>query len=137
MASQRPQWPDILDPAFRKVYGDEIRQLAPVGMTIFNVDTSVKNIEKDTSATGLSKLTQLSEGSAITYEDPVEGYNVTYTHRKFGVGTSISQELFEDDQFGVMRHVQAAPRGVGGNVIPSAVAGDGNALNHVVCRCRG
>lgn len=103
MASVRPQWPDVLDPAFRKVYGDEIRQLAPVGMTIFNVDTSVKNIEKDTSATGLSKLSQLSEGQSIVYEDPVEGFDVTYAHRKFGVGTSISQELYEDDQFGVMR----------------------------------
>ncbi len=103
MASQRPQWPDILDPAFRKVYGDEIRQLAPVGMTIYNVDTSVKNIEKDTSATGLSKLVQTSESQAITYEDEVEGYNITYTHRKFTGGTSVSQELYEDDQFGVMR----------------------------------
>ena len=102
MASVRPQWPDILDPAFRKVWGDEIRQLPQMGLTIFNVDTSVKNIEKDTSATGLSKAVQLSEGQALVYEDPVEGFNVTYTHRKFGAATSVSQELYEDDQFGVI-----------------------------------
>lgn len=103
MASQRPSWPDILDPAFRKAYGDEIRQLPAIGMTIFNVDTSVKNIEKDTSATGLSKLVLTTESQAISYEDEVEGYNVTYTHKKFTKGTSVSQELWEDDQFGVMR----------------------------------
>lgn len=103
MASVRPAWPDILDPAFRKVYGDEIRQLPQLGMTIFNVDSSVKNIEKDTSATGLSKLVQKSEQAPITYEDEVEGFNVTYTHLTFGKGTSVSQELWEDDQFGVMR----------------------------------
>lgn len=103
MASQRPQWPDILDPAFRKIYGDEIRQLPQQVFTLFNVDTSVKNIEKDSSATGLSKLVQKSESSAITYEDEVEGFNVTYTHKTFGKGTSVSQELWEDDQFGVMR----------------------------------
>ena len=103
MASQRPAWPDILDPAYRKVYGDEVRQLPQVGMTIFNTDTSVKNIEKDTSATGLSKLVQKSESSPITYEDEVEGYNVIYTHQTFAKGTSVSQELWEDDQFGVMR----------------------------------
>lgn len=102
MPSQRPSWPDVLDPAFRKVWGDEIRQLQPVGMTIYNIDTSVKNIEKDTSATGLSKFVQLSEGQAGVYEDPVEGFNVTYTHRKFAGYTSISQELYEDDQFGVV-----------------------------------
>lgn len=103
MASQRPAWPDILDPAFRKAYGDEIRQLPQIGMTIFNVDSSVKNIEKDTSATGLSKMVQTSESQAISYEDEVEGFNVTYTHKKFTKGTSVSQELWEDDQFGVMR----------------------------------
>lgn len=103
MASQRPQWPDDLDPSFRKIYGDEIRQLPQVGMTIFNTDTSVKNIEKDSSATGLSKLVQKSESSALTYEDEVEGFNVIYTHLTFGKGTSVSQELYEDDQFGVMR----------------------------------
>lgn len=103
MASQRPQWPDILDPAFRKIYGDEIRQLPQQAYTIFNVDTSVKNIEKDSSATGLSKLVQTGESQAITYEDEVEGFNVTYTHKKFAKGTAVSQELWEDDQFGVMR----------------------------------
>jgi Mu-like prophage major head subunit gpT len=103
MASQRPQWPDILDPAFRKVYGDEIRQLPVLGLSIFNVDTSVKNIEKDSSATGLSKLVQKPESSALTYEDEVEGFNSLYTHLTFGKGTSVSQELWEDDQFAVMR----------------------------------
>lgn len=103
MASQRPSWPDILDPAFRKAYGDEIRQLPQIGMSIFNVDTSVKNIEKDTSATGLSKMTNTKESQAIVYEDEVEGFNVVYTHQKFTLGTSVSQELWEDDQFGVMR----------------------------------
>lgn len=103
MASQRPQWPDILDPAFRKIYGDEIRQLPQMGLSIFNVDTSVKNIEKDSSATGLSKLVQKPESSALTYEDEVEGFNSLYTHLTFGKGTSVSQELYEDDQFAVMR----------------------------------
>ncbi len=107
MASVRPQWPDILDPAFRKIYGDEIRQLPQMGMTIFNVGTSVKNIEKDSSATGLSKLVQKSESSAITYEDEVEGFNVTYTHQEFAKGTSVSNVLWEDDQFSVMRRKPA------------------------------
>lgn len=103
MASQRPQWPDILDPAYRKIYGDEIRQLPMLAFSIFNTDTSVKNIEKDSSATGLSKLVSKPESSALTYEDEVEGFNVIYTHGTFGKGTSVSQELWEDDQFAVMR----------------------------------
>lgn len=103
MPSSRPSWPDLLDPTFRKIYGDEIRQLPQMVFSIFNTDSSVKNIEKDSSASGLSKLVNTPEGGAITYEDEVEGFNSLYTHQWFAKGTAVSKLLWEDDQFGVMR----------------------------------
>lgn len=103
MASARPQWPDLLDPAFRTIYGQEVKDIPTKYQTIFNTESSSKNIEKDSSASGLSKMVQFGEGSAITYEDPNQGYDVTYTHLKWGLGSQITQEMFEDDQFGVMK----------------------------------
>ncbi len=102
MSSLRSQWADILDPAFRTIYGDELKQIPSKYQDIFNVFSSKKNIEKDSSASGLSKLVQRSENSAITYEDEAQGYDVTYTHLTFSLGTSVSREMFEDDQFNVM-----------------------------------
>lgn len=102
MASLRPDWPDLLDPSFRKIYGDEVEQLPQVAPSIFNVLTSEKNIEKDSSASGLSKMVVKAEASPITYEDPTQGYDVTYTHLTRALGSSISHEMWEDDQFGVM-----------------------------------
>lgn len=103
MASTRPQWPDLLDPSFRTIYGEEVKDIPTKYQTIFNVETSQKNIEKDSSASGLSKLVQKSEGNAITYEDPNQGYDVTYTHLTWGLGSQITQEMWEDDQYGVMK----------------------------------
>lgn len=103
MASVRPQWPDILDPTFREIYGDELKAIPNIGETIFNVDTSEKNLEKDSSASGLSKLVRRTEGQAITYEDEVQGYDVTYTHVEDSLGTSVSNVLWEDDQFNVIK----------------------------------
>lgn len=103
MASQRPQWPDLLDPRFRKIYGDELKAIPQVGPSIFHVDTSTKNIEKDSSASGLSKLIRRSEGQAISYEDEVQGFNVTYTHVEDSLGTSVTNVLWEDDQFNVIK----------------------------------
>lgn len=102
MASLRPQWPDLLDPTFRKIYGEEIERHEQRVGTIFNVMSSNKNIEKDTSASGLSKMVQRTEASAVAFEDETQGYDVTYTHRIFSKGTSVSRELMEDDQFGVI-----------------------------------
>lgn len=102
MASVSPQWPDILDPRFRKIYGDELKALPQTGPSIFHMETSSRNIEKDSQASGLSTLVERSEGQAITYEDEVQGFDVTYTHREFSLGTSVSNKLWEDDLFRVM-----------------------------------
>lgn len=102
MASVSPQWPDILDPRFRKIYGDELKAIPQTGPTIFHMETSSRNIEKDSSATGLSKLVLRAEGQAITYEDEVQGFDVTYTHVERALGTSVSNKLWEDDLKQVM-----------------------------------
>ncbi len=107
MASLRSQWPDILDPSFRTIYGAQQKQIPTKYTELFNVNSSKKNIEKDSSASGLSKLVQRSENSAITYEDEAQGYDVTYTHLTFSSGTSVSREMFEDDQFNVMNRKPA------------------------------
>ena len=103
MASVRPQWPDILDPRFRKIYGDELKLIPQVGPSIFHMETSTRNIEKDSSASGLSKLITRSEGQAISYEDEVQGFDVTYTHLERGLGTAVSNQLWEDDQFNIIK----------------------------------
>lgn len=103
MASVRPQWPDLLDPRFRKIYGDEVKLIPSIGSTLFHVESSSKNIEKESAASGLSKLIRRSEGQAISYEDEIQGFDVTYTHVEDSLGTSVSNQLWEDDQFNVIK----------------------------------
>ena len=102
MASVSTQWADILDPRFRKIYGDELKAVPRVGPSIFNIQSSSKNNEKDSSASGLSKLIERSENQAISYEDEIQGFDVTYTHKNYALGTSVSKTLWEDDQFNVI-----------------------------------
>lgn len=107
MASVSPQWPDLLDVRFRKIYGDELKLIPQVGPSIFHMETSSRNLEKDSSASGLSKMVRRSEGQAISYEDEVEGFDVTYTHFEDALGTSVSNKLWEDDQFNIIKRKPA------------------------------
>lgn len=102
MASVEGQWSDILDPRFRKIYGDELKAIPQIGPSIFHMLTSSRNIEKDSSASGLSTLIRRNENQAISYEDEVQGFDVTYTHVNDALGTSVSRNLWEDDQFNVI-----------------------------------
>ena len=100
--STTPQWADILDPRFRKIYGDELKAIPRVGPSLFNMQSSTKDTERDSSASGLSKLIERSEGQAISYEDEVQGFDTTYTHKEYALGTSVSKKLWEDDQFNII-----------------------------------
>jgi len=101
--SQRPAWPDVLDPSFRLIYGEELKQIPTKYNTLFNIQTSDRQLEKDSSASGLSKLVVKGEGDAITYEDALLGYSVTYTHITRALGSQITLEMWQDDQFNVMK----------------------------------
>lgn len=107
MSMTRPGWPDILDVSFRTIYGAEEKAVPTVVKDIFNAYSSDRQLEKDSSASGLSKLIQFNEGQAISYEDKNQGYDVTYTHNKFGLGGQVTQEMWEDDQFNVMKRIPA------------------------------
>lgn len=107
MASLSSQWADILDPSFRTIFGNEIKQIPTKYQDIFNIFTSKKNLEKDSSASGLSQLVQRAENQAITYEDENQGYDVTYTHVDWSLGTSVSRILLQDDQFNVINRKPA------------------------------
>ena len=101
--SMRPTWPDVLDVTFRTIYGEELKQIPTKYNTIFNQLTSDRQLEKDSSASGLSKMVLKNEGDVVTYEDAILGYNVTYTHQTRALGSQITLEMWQDDQFNVMK----------------------------------
>jgi hypothetical protein len=102
MASLRPQWADALDPTFRELFDVAEKQIPTKREQIFHTDNSVKNIEKDSSASGLSTLVDVAEGQPIPNEDADQGYDVTYTHIKKALRSGVSQEMWDDDQQNVI-----------------------------------
>ena len=95
----------------------------------------------------MSKLVQTGEGVSLSYEDQAQGYDVTYTHLKFGLGSKVTYEMFQDDQHNVInrkpRHLARAKTRTkeqaaadifnngftsGGGGLSTFTAGDGVAL---------
>lgn len=103
----RPQWPTLLDPSFRAVYNDTEKAFPSQLASVFNVQSSDKAYEKDTSVSGLGKLVQKSEGDSIVYEKPNPGYAVTYTHLTFAKGEIITYEMYSDDLTNIMKKAPA------------------------------
>lgn len=105
----RGSFADVLDPAFRKIYTDAEKELSYKYSDVYSVFNSAKNIEKDSSVSGLQQMAQIGEGEAITADTVYQGYDTTYTHEKYGRKTTITEEMIDDDQF---RAVEARAKGL-------------------------
>ncbi len=103
MAELRTAWADLLNSNIRKIYGDELKQIPTQYQNIFNMLSSSRDREIESSASGLSQFVQTGENQPVTYEDRAQGYDVTYTFLKWAKAISISKEMWDDDRFGVMR----------------------------------
>lgn len=103
MAELRGAWADLLNSNIRKIYGDELKQIPTQYQNVFNVESSSRDREIESSASGLSQFVQTAENQPVTYEDRAQGYDVTYTFLKWAKAISISKEMYDDDRFSVMR----------------------------------
>lgn len=103
MPALRNDWPDLLEPGFREIYNDAFEEKEQVFPQIFHILSSDKQDEKDSGATGFGLFAQTGENEQVDYEEPLQMYDVTYTHLKYTKGFKVSEELWEDDQYNVIK----------------------------------
>ncbi len=140
MAALRSGFGDLLEPGLRKIFDDKFAEIPEVFSSIFKVNSSEKDVERDSAVTGFGLLTQTGEGGAISYEDPVQMYDVSYVHLKYTKGFKVSEELYEDDRYNIINKkpqalARAARRSaeylaatVFNNAFSSGTGGDGKYL---------
>lgn len=101
---------DLLEPGFREIFNDNFKEADRVFTKLFHMNTSTKQDEKDSAISGFGLLVPKPAGQPIQYEDPVQMYDVTYTHVTYAKGFKIEKELFDDDQYNIMNR---KPRDLG------------------------
>jgi len=108
MASYRANFGDLLEPGLRKIFDDRYKEIPEVFSSIFHVNNSGVDVERDSAVTGFGLLTATAEGASIPYEDPIQMYDVSYVHLKYTKGFKVSEELVEDDRYNVIKKKPAA-----------------------------
>lgn len=108
MSATRANFGDLLEPGMRKVFDDNFKEWEEQYSKILNVLSSTKKDETDTAVTGFGLLEEHSESEPLKYEDVLQGYDTTYTHKTYRKGFSISREMYEDDQYNVMKKKASA-----------------------------
>lgn len=106
--ANRGGFSDLLAPGFREIFFQRWGRYPEQFSKVLNVLTSKRQYEEESAVTGLGLMPQKTEQGAITYDDPLQGYDKRYTHLTYGMGFRVSEELWEDDLYGIMKRMPDA-----------------------------
>lgn len=90
-------------PALRAVTMRTFKEHPEQYSQIFNVDDSGRSIEQFTEVTGFATLHEINEGEPAPFDQPMQAFNKTYRHRKFGLGYQVTQEAVDDDKHRIIK----------------------------------
>lgn len=102
MAHQRGAFSHLLAPGFRKVVFETYKERPIEGSKRVNMSSSKRAYEEDFPIAGFGTLQKKVEGGPFVYQDIKEGDIKRYVWTTYGLGFRITQEMMDDDLYGVM-----------------------------------
>lgn len=105
MAAQRGGFAQLLAPGLRQIIYNELGMHPEEFSQFYNVYPSTRAYEEDLLIAGLGSIPPKPEGTAIAFDDPIQGGSQRYTHVTYALGFQVTLEMWEDDLYGTIRQV--------------------------------
>ena len=104
MPAYTSNFPELLLPTLRVVYGDSYGEYPEEYSDIYDFDTSNRAYEEDHGLSGFGFIPIKPEGSSIVYDEMYNAYTTRYTQFVFALGFIVTREMWEDDQYKKMKN---------------------------------
>lgn len=89
------QFSDLTSEDIQKIFVKRRKKHKNTYEQYFNVSDTDSYLEKDSSVAGVGKARFMGDNASVSYDAPVQGFDQTYTQKKFGVGLKISDHLWK------------------------------------------
>jgi phage major head subunit gpT-like protein len=99
---------ELLWPGLDEVLFEKWKEKNPMYKEIYNVKTSKKKYEKTLGFSGFGNLVEKPEGQDMTTDDPIQGYETTFTHKTYALEARITDEMEDDDLYDVIKRLPPA-----------------------------
>lgn len=101
----RSAFKELVVPGLKSIFWNQLKTTKSVYTMWINVETSKRAYEEEYKLTGLGQMIQKAEGAVYTFDEPIGGDTVRYTHLTYGLGFRVTEEMIEDDLYGVMNRM--------------------------------
>src|SRR6266702_2565141 len=101
MVMVRGAFSNTLAPGFRKIVFETYKERPTEGYRWINMNKSQRAYEEDFPIAGFGTLLVKPESGPVTYQDALQGILKRYVWTTYGLGFRITEELMEDDLYGI------------------------------------
>lgn len=105
MTTSTGNFAELLWPGIKEIFGKACNDYETLWTKVFEVVQSDKAFEKYQSVTGLSLAGIKTQGGSISYVDPYQGFQKEMVNTVFGLGSIITREMYEDDQYNYINNI--------------------------------
>lgn len=97
----------LLAPGLFDVMFNEINAQPNQWVGVMNTYDSERAYEEELKVAGLGSMVPKPEGTPVSFDDPLIGTSIRYTHNSFALGFRITREMYDDELYGVMKKMAA------------------------------
>lgn len=105
--ANRGAFSPLLAPGLASIFFKQLKVRKTEYAAWCNVKKSQRAYEEEYKIAGLGQLVVKGEGEVYTFDEPLSGDTIRYTHQTFGLGFRVTEEMLEDDLYGVMNKMSA------------------------------
>ena len=97
--------PELLWPGIAAMWGTDYEDYPTLYTKIFSTEKASKRFEKVQQMVGLGLAQVKNEGGSIPMSNLLQGFQKEYVMVTYGLGTSITHEMMQDEQYGYIKKV--------------------------------
>lgn len=127
MPAYTTNFSELLEPGLRIVFDHSDKEWPEEWSRIFERVDTKKYQEHDFFTSGFGLAPVKTEGSSVSYDTVYRGYKKTYTQVVYGLGFTITREMYEFDQY---RHMNQKPKALARSMNESTEILCANILNN-------
>lgn len=105
MPATRGQFAQLLAPGLMSVIYEDLEMHPEEYSQLFNVHPTTRAYEEEQLIAGLGAVPSKPEGEQIKMDNPIQGGSYRYTSSSFGLAFQVTREMWDDDQYGIMKKV--------------------------------
>lgn len=107
MPAVRGKFSPLLAPGLASIFFRTLKDMPTEYTSVINTKKSRRAYEEEYKVAGLGSMFQKAEGAVYTFDEPLSGDTIRYTHLTYGLGYRVTEEMMEDDLYGIMKKMSS------------------------------